>query len=148
MLSLGVVLALAFIAVIILIVFFQFIPFGLWLTALFSGVRVSFFTLFIPPGREGEYFSLYQMLERMADNPMVMLNRVVAQAMVHGPATGLQELAALDTKNRLAGHHRLLAVRAHFLEMAGDIDAAADHYRQAAGKTASTSSPIVLTTRP
>src|SRR2546422_7005450 len=46
MLSLGVVLALAFIAVIILVVFFQFIPFGLWLTALFSGVRVSFFTLF------------------------------------------------------------------------------------------------------
>ena len=27
-------------------IFFQFIPFGLWLTALFSGVRVSFFTLF------------------------------------------------------------------------------------------------------
>ena len=46
MLSLGVVLALAFIAVIILVIFFQFIPFGLWLTALFSGVRVSFFTLF------------------------------------------------------------------------------------------------------
>ena len=46
LLSLGVVLALAFIAVIILVIFFQFIPFGLWLTALFSGVRVSFFTLF------------------------------------------------------------------------------------------------------
>ena len=37
MLSLGVVLALVFIAIIILVVFFQFIPFGLWLTALFSG---------------------------------------------------------------------------------------------------------------
>ena len=46
MLSLGVVLALVFIGIIILVVFFQFIPFGLWLTALFSGVRVSFFTLF------------------------------------------------------------------------------------------------------
>ena len=45
-LSLGVVLALAFIGIIILVVFFQFIPFGLWLTALFSGVRVSFMTLF------------------------------------------------------------------------------------------------------
>jgi uncharacterized protein YqfA (UPF0365 family) len=39
-LSLGVVLALVFIAIIVLVVFFQFIPFGLWLTALFSGVRV------------------------------------------------------------------------------------------------------------
>ena len=45
-LSLGVVLALVFIAIIILVVFFQFIPFGLWLTALFSGIRISFFTLF------------------------------------------------------------------------------------------------------
>ncbi len=46
MLSLGVVVALIFIAIIILVVFFQFIPFGLWLTALFSGIRVPFFTLF------------------------------------------------------------------------------------------------------
>jgi uncharacterized protein YqfA (UPF0365 family) len=46
MLSLGVIVALIFIAIIILVVFFQFIPFGLWLTALFSGIRVPFFTLF------------------------------------------------------------------------------------------------------
>ena len=46
MLSLGMVLALVFIAVLIIAVFFHFIPFGLWLTALFSGIRVSFFTLF------------------------------------------------------------------------------------------------------
>ena len=46
MISLGMVLALIFIAVIAIVIFFQFIPFGLWLTALFSGVRVSFFTLF------------------------------------------------------------------------------------------------------
>ena len=30
---------------------------------------------------------------------------------------------------RLAGHHRLDAVRAHLLELAGDRDAAVDHYR-------------------
>src|SRR5512138_3688512 len=46
MLSLGVVLALVFVGIIILVIFFQFIPFGLWLTALFSGIRISFFTLF------------------------------------------------------------------------------------------------------
>jgi uncharacterized protein YqfA (UPF0365 family) len=46
MISLGMVLALIFIAVIAIAVFFHFIPFGLWLTALFSGIRVSFFTLF------------------------------------------------------------------------------------------------------
>ena len=55
-LSLGVVLALVFIAVIILVVFFQFIPFGLWLTALFSGVRVSVLHAVrhaLPPGGPG-----------------------------------------------------------------------------------------------
>ena len=40
MISLGMVLALIFIAVIAIVIFFQFIPFGLWLTALFSGIRV------------------------------------------------------------------------------------------------------------
>ena len=45
-LSLGLVLALLFIAVIFLIIFFRFIPIGLWIRALASGVRVSFITLF------------------------------------------------------------------------------------------------------
>ncbi|HXI19502.1 MAG TPA: flotillin-like FloA family protein, partial [Gemmatimonadales bacterium] len=42
----GLLLALVFIGFIVVIIFFRFIPFGLWLTAFFSGVRVSFFTLF------------------------------------------------------------------------------------------------------
>jgi predicted RNA polymerase sigma factor len=84
-----------------------------------------------------QILALYGLLERMADNPMVTLNRVIAHAMVHGPAAGLHELIALEGTDRLAGHHRLLAVRAHFLEMTGDIDAAAEYYRMAAGKTAS-----------
>ncbi|MBA3343914.1 MAG: flotillin-like protein FloA [Gemmatimonadales bacterium] len=44
--SLGIALALVFIAVILAVIFFRFVPVGLWLTALFSGVRVSFLTLF------------------------------------------------------------------------------------------------------
>jgi uncharacterized protein YqfA (UPF0365 family) len=45
-LSLGLMLALIFIAFIFLIIFFRFIPIGLWIRALASGVRVSFLTLF------------------------------------------------------------------------------------------------------
>jgi uncharacterized protein YqfA (UPF0365 family) len=45
-LSLGLALALAFMAAIFLIIFFRFIPIGLWIRALASGVRVSFITLF------------------------------------------------------------------------------------------------------
>jgi uncharacterized protein YqfA (UPF0365 family) len=45
-LSVGVIFALLFIAILFAVVFFRFIPIGLWLTALFSGIRISFFTLF------------------------------------------------------------------------------------------------------
>ena len=45
-LSVGLAMALVFIAVIFLVIFFRFIPVGLWIRALASGVRVSFLTLF------------------------------------------------------------------------------------------------------
>jgi predicted RNA polymerase sigma factor len=55
--------------------------------------------------------------------------------MVHGAALGLELLDALGADARLAEHHRLEAVRAHLLEMAGNSAAAARHYRAAASKT-------------
>jgi predicted RNA polymerase sigma factor len=73
----------------------------------------------------------------MSDNPMVMLNHAIAAAMVHGPSTGLELLNALDADGRLTGHHRLDAVRAHLLELAGDHQAAIAHYCIAAGRTTS-----------
>jgi RNA polymerase sigma factor (sigma-70 family) len=82
-----------------------------------------------------QILALYGLLERMTGNPMVSLNRAIAAAMVHGPSTGLNLLDALE--DRLAGHYRLDAVRAHLLEMAGDTRAAAAHYRAAAGRTTS-----------
>ncbi|MDQ1451180.1 MAG: hypothetical protein QOK38_1046 [Acidobacteriaceae bacterium] len=84
-----------------------------------------------------QILALYELLRRMSDNPMVALNHAVAVAMVHGPAAGLDLLNALDQDGRLANHHRLDAVRAHLLELAGDRSAAIAHYRAAAKKTAS-----------
>jgi predicted RNA polymerase sigma factor len=84
-----------------------------------------------------QILALYDLLQRMSDNPMVMLNHAIATAMVHGPPKGLDLLAALDSDARLANHHRLDSVRAHLLEMAGDHKAAIKHYRIAAGRTAS-----------
>ena len=57
--------------------------------------------------------------------------------MVHGPSKGLELLKALDSDTRIARHHRLDAVRAHLLEMAGDSQAAITHYRIAASRTTS-----------
>jgi predicted RNA polymerase sigma factor len=68
---------------------------------------------------------------------MVTLNQAVAVAMVQGPRAGLDLLATLDADERMAGHHRLDAVRAHLQEMAGDLAAAHDSYRIAARRTTS-----------
>jgi predicted RNA polymerase sigma factor len=73
----------------------------------------------------------------MSDNPMVTLNHAIAAAMVHGPVKGLELLKPLESDGRLAHHHRLHAVRAHLLEMAGDYPAAVANYRAAAARTAS-----------
>jgi RNA polymerase sigma factor (sigma-70 family) len=84
-----------------------------------------------------QILALYGLLERMADNPMVRLNHAVALAMAQGPRAGLERLAELKGDKRLAGHHRLAAVRAHLLEMAGDRDEAIGAYRTASALTAS-----------
>jgi RNA polymerase sigma factor (sigma-70 family) len=83
-----------------------------------------------------QILAFYGLLSRMTDNPMVLLNLAIATAMVHGPAAGLALLEALDKDSRLANHHRLSAVRAHLLEMSGDLDAAIENYHDAARLTA------------
>jgi RNA polymerase sigma factor (sigma-70 family) len=84
-----------------------------------------------------QILALYELLARVAPNPMVTLNHAVALAMVHGPGAGLELLATLDADERMARHHRLHAVRAHLLELAGDVDAARAGYREAARLTTS-----------
>ena len=95
---------------------------------------------------------LYGLLERMGEpgsprmperserfrevvNPMVTLNRAVAIGMAYGPRAGLGVLAGVV--DRLADHHRLHAVRAHLLEMAGETAAASAEFREAARRAPS-----------
>ncbi|MEN3613374.1 sigma-70 family RNA polymerase sigma factor [Plantactinospora sp. ZYX-F-223] len=84
-----------------------------------------------------QILALYQLLERLAPNPMVTLNHAVAAAMAQGPQAGLALLAPLDADNRVARHHRLHAVRAHLLELAGDREGARSCYLTAARLTTS-----------
>jgi predicted RNA polymerase sigma factor len=84
-----------------------------------------------------QILQLYELLEGVSPGPMVTLNRAVAVGMVQGPAAGLVLLASLDSDDRLAGHHRLDAVRAHLQEMAGDHAAARASYQAAARRTTS-----------
>jgi predicted RNA polymerase sigma factor len=81
--------------------------------------------------------ALYQVLEQLSDNPMVTLNHAVAVAMASGPKEGLALLEPLESDGRLADHHRLEAVRAHLLEMSGDLLGARESYLLAARRTTS-----------
>ncbi|MFI0454431.1 RNA polymerase sigma factor [Actinomadura sp. 6N118] len=91
--------------------------------------------------------ALYLILERIAPNPMVTLNRAIALAETEGPPAGLALLSTLDSDERMAGHHRLLSVRAHLLEKTGDTAGAYEHYRRAAKATASIAEQRYLESR-
>ncbi|MFI9504971.1 RNA polymerase sigma factor [Nocardia sp. NPDC052566] len=89
--------------------------------------------------------ALYNMIEHLAPNPVVTLNRAVAVAMVHGPDAGLELVDTLD--EHLPDSHRLDAVRGHLYEMAGDHPAAITAYTAAAARTTSTAERDYLTIR-
>jgi predicted RNA polymerase sigma factor len=67
------------------------------------------------------------------DNPMVRLSHAIAIGMTEGPHAGLAALDAIALDS-----YRVDAARAHLLERAGELAAAALHYRRAASRTAST----------
>ncbi|TDP98026.1 RNA polymerase sigma factor [Labedaea rhizosphaerae] len=81
-----------------------------------------------------QILALYRLLDRVAPSPVVTLNHAVALGMVDGPRAGLELLATVD---ELAEHHRLHAVRAHFLDQAGEAERAREEYLAAAELTTS-----------
>jgi RNA polymerase sigma factor (sigma-70 family) len=91
--------------------------------------------------------ALYGLLERMSENPMVALNRAIAVAMVQGPDAGLALVDALAAGGRLAGSHRLDAVRGHLLELGGQREAAVAAYLAAANRTTNTAERTYLLTQ-
>ena len=76
-----------------------------------------------------EVLALYELLDRVAPNPMATVNRALAVAMVRGPEAGLDLLASLDGDARVARHHLLFAMRGHLLEMSGSPAAARGRVR-------------------
>jgi len=85
-----------------------------------------------------QILALYNLLERISNNPVVRLNRAVAVAMVKGPQEALRLLDELMADDRMRDHHRLHAVRGHLLEMAGEHAEAMNSYREALSRTGST----------
>ncbi len=75
---------------------------------------------------------LYEMLAKQAPGPVVTLNHAVAVAMVHGPDAGLRMVTPLASTPELQHSHRLPAVRAHLLALAGRPEEARIAYAEAA----------------
>ena len=72
-----------------------------------------------------QILALYDVLERVSPGPVVTLNRAVAARHGRRPAGRPRRCSrTLDDDERMARNHRLDAVRAHLLELAGDPVAA------------------------
>ena len=82
-----------------------------------------------------QILALYDLLLRLHDSAVVRLNRVVAVAMVHGPAAALALLSDLERDPGLARGHRVLAVRAHLHAKLGDRATARAQFLRAAERT-------------
>jgi RNA polymerase sigma factor (sigma-70 family) len=81
--------------------------------------------------------ALYGVLMQMTDNPIVALSHAVAVGMSQGPRAGLDLVDRVAADDRMASDHRICAVRAHLLELAGETGLARTAYQEAAGRTAS-----------
>ncbi|GAA4487144.1 RNA polymerase sigma factor [Microbacterium panaciterrae] len=84
-----------------------------------------------------QILALYLLLERETGNPIATVNRAVAQAMVHGPESGLAVIDGLTDPRVLGDRRRIASVRAHLLERAGREDQAVTEYLDAARATLS-----------
>jgi RNA polymerase sigma factor (sigma-70 family) len=76
--------------------------------------------------------TLYGMLAALTPGPVVTLNHAVAVAQVRGPDAALAMLAPLLADRQLRHNHRLYAVHAHLLDLAGHPAQARDAYATAA----------------
>ena len=77
---------------------------------------------------------LYEMLGRIAANPVVELNRAVAVSMASGPEEGLAVIDGMDA-TPLRGSHLLPSVRGELLARLGRVEEARAQLVEAAGLT-------------
>jgi RNA polymerase sigma-70 factor (ECF subfamily) len=74
---------------------------------------------------------LYDQLLAISGSPVVVLNRAVVVAKVHGPLAALAAIEPLENNPKLRHYHLLLAVRGHFLLELGRRSEAAECFRSA-----------------
>ncbi len=75
--------------------------------------------------------ALYDMLMTVRPSPVVALNRAIAVAQLEGPESGLQAIAAIEQRDKLARYPFLAAALGELELRAGRPEAARPHFRQA-----------------
>ncbi|WP_328530046.1 sigma-70 family RNA polymerase sigma factor [Nocardioides sp. NBC_00368] len=93
--------------------------------------------------------ALYGLLEKVAPGPIVTLNKAVAVGYADGPGPALALLDDLlrGAPDGFADHPRVPAVRAHLLELAGDLDGAAAAYELASVRATNLAERRFLTSK-
>jgi RNA polymerase sigma-70 factor (ECF subfamily) len=91
--------------------------------------------------------SLYDILARTWQSPVVALNRAVARSMAEGPQAGLDDIARLEHENSLTGYRYLPAAKADLLRRLGRSQEAATAYREALALTEGTVERAFLESR-
>ncbi|HZJ17445.1 MAG TPA: sigma-70 family RNA polymerase sigma factor [Chthoniobacteraceae bacterium] len=75
--------------------------------------------------------ALYDRLVELDASPVIALNRAIAVANVHGPATGIAAVSAIRDREKLESYYLLYAVLGDFEVRLGRRAAAAEHFQRA-----------------
>jgi RNA polymerase sigma factor (sigma-70 family) len=74
--------------------------------------------------------SLYDRLIEMNDSPVIVLNRAVAVANVHGPRAGIEAVEAIRNQQELNSYYLLYAVLGEFEADLNNKEAASNYFRK------------------
>jgi predicted RNA polymerase sigma factor len=91
--------------------------------------------------------SLYDRLVTIDQSPVVALNRAVVIAQIHGPAAGIEAVAAIQDQPALESYYLLYAVLAEFEVELNNFQSAAQHLRKALQLTELKSEQSLLSNR-
>jgi RNA polymerase sigma factor (sigma-70 family) len=91
-----------------------------------------------------QILSLYDRLVEMNDSPVIVLNRAVALANVHGPRAGIEAVQAIQGRQELNSYYLLYAVLGEFEADLNNKSAASNYFRKSLELTTIKSEQIFM----
>jgi RNA polymerase sigma factor (sigma-70 family) len=91
-----------------------------------------------------QILSLYDRLVEMNDSPVIVLNRAVALANVHGPRAGIEAVQAIQYRQELNSYYLLYAVLGEFEADLNNKEAAGNYFRKSLELTTIKSEQIFM----